>query len=238
MLSDRELRKTYLLTKEDRYFYLEMYRNPPVKPTELVKRLMWISLTDVVKGAANNYYRRKQLLCRDSSTPYQGMNRYEKVGYEQVEERALILAAHIKNTHPSRGMGWAVSSFKSRFGQLEQRNVLEKRTQVGFGFTIDVNRADEGWDYGTYKGTKPNPVRPTLVDSYKEIQQLVNGIYRKFRKEVTPTELFLIYTSCLKNPTKRSLLSLASRLHSYQIVTMMERAGSFDSYTDKTQEEL
>jgi len=199
---------------------------------------MWISLTDVVKGAANSYYRKRQLVCRDSSTYYQRMSGCEKLGYEQVEERALILATHIKHTHPSRGMGWAVSSFKSRFGQLEQRNVLEKRTKVGFGFTIDVNMGDTDWDYGTYKGVKPNPVRPTLVDSYKEIQQLVNGIYRKFRKEVTPVELFLIYTSCLKNPTKRSLLALASRLHSYQMVTAMERAGSFDSYTDKTQEEL
>lgn len=230
--NDNDLRRQYLVTKGDRYQYLEFYRDPPPLLTDFDKRLMWLSARDVVQGAANKHFKKKQSGCPDTTESTEEMDDWELYAYEDMEERVLLLISHIRNTPLTKGMGWAVSTFKSRFGQFDQKNFLEKRSRVGYGFTNGIDKDDEDWDYGTYKGDKKNPARPTLVDSHQYIQRVTNTIFNQYGNNISQKDLLLLLTSMLKKPTRTSMLRLANKLHSYNMVNLMEKAYSYSTLHD------
>jgi hypothetical protein len=189
---------------------------------------MWIALTDAVKGAASKHYRKSQGWYVSSDVESDKMNALQAKSYDTLVERALLLAEDIKSTPIDKGIAYAITTFKRRFGQTDQKNYLEKRSRIGFSFQLDVDPNNADWDYGEYHGNIKPAKRPSVVDSHQEIQRLANSIYREYGNTLSPEDLFFLLTFSLKSPTKRSMVGLSAKLNRYFTAMQMERAFSLE----------
>lgn len=163
---------------------LNSYRNPDIELTPEMKQVRWVLVSDIVKYKGRTHYNRKQVTGKS-------VNKREREWYEVQtrtaeqeahqathHDRMLMLIDFIRE-HQHESIGWCVSSFKLRFGELDTKRQMSDK---GVGYSNDYRYSGPLDDvlpmieYGNWLTPQMPIERPGQIVFTQHVQKMRRGL--------------------------------------------------------------